>query len=412
MGQRGVSLITVLALMALAIPIVTAALSLASTLSIDSRVKTGILRSQYNSIGGSEYILHRLIHDPAYVDSLPVGEEAHETITLNGVPVELSVTKNISPLWDPPPANITSSRRLQSSKVVTPTTGTPWVLTTFTYTITVENRDDEPENLTKIHDGLPEGFSYVPHSTSGVTTSEPSVSGQRLTWDLGPLHIVLPPGASAHLTFDAQASVGDGNYCNEAWAEPGRLLTSSGPAARVKIGTTLDDLCLGQAVSVTKTVNPSVAAGMVNTTFTYTIRIENFGTEAMKLSLLRDQPAAGYSYVAGSTTGTLTMADPRQMLFQGQMRLDWSFVPGVEIQPGEVRTLSFQVRGAQAPGNYWNEAMATFENFPYSIYTWPTAVIRVMGTFQTSATDGRSQVDSEVWVGSDSYGVARWELTR
>ena len=50
------------------------------------------------------------------------------------------------------------------------------------YTITIQNPNVDSVTLNSITDTLPAGFSYVLGSTSGVTTSAPSVSGQMLTW--------------------------------------------------------------------------------------------------------------------------------------------------------------------------------------------------------------------------------------
>ncbi len=50
--QDGSGLVLLLAFMMLAVPIVTASLGLASTLSVDARVKTSILKGQYSSLGG------------------------------------------------------------------------------------------------------------------------------------------------------------------------------------------------------------------------------------------------------------------------------------------------------------------------------------------------------------------------
>ena len=60
----------------------------------------------------------------------------------------------------------------------------PSTLTTFTYTITVENQDDQPGKVNKIHDELPAGFSYVLGSTTGVTQDDPVINAQHLEWNL------------------------------------------------------------------------------------------------------------------------------------------------------------------------------------------------------------------------------------
>ena len=52
-----------------------------------------------------------------------------------------------------------------------------------TYTITITNEGADAVDLDSISDTLPDGFAYVPGSTSGVTTAEPVVSRVRpLPW--------------------------------------------------------------------------------------------------------------------------------------------------------------------------------------------------------------------------------------
>ena len=64
------------------------------------------------------------------------------------------------------------------------------------YTITIENPNLVPVTLSSITDTLPAGFSYITNLTSGVTTSNPIVSGRMLTWN-GPF--VVPAGGSVSL---------------------------------------------------------------------------------------------------------------------------------------------------------------------------------------------------------------------
>ena len=58
------------------------------------------------------------------------------------------------------------------------------------YTITIHNPNTVAVALDSITDTLPAGFSYTPGSTTGATTSNPSIAGQQLTLvgtDLGPV---------------------------------------------------------------------------------------------------------------------------------------------------------------------------------------------------------------------------------
>ena len=420
--QEGVGLVMVLAFMGLTVPLITAALGLATTLSVDSRVKNGILKSQYSVLAGTQYALYRVIYETGYIESLPTGVPDSFSITINGTDVTVTVLNTNEPPGVPPPPSSDNSRRLQATKTVNPVTASPSVLTTFSYAITVENLDDEPENLKKVHDRLPPGFVYLAGTTSGVTTDDPVIVNypggqgepgyQELTWNLAPLQITLQPGQSANLQFDAEASAAEGNYCNEAWAEPGGDKTTSGQTARVQVGSPANNLCGGQAVAVSKSVDPSIAPGDTSATYTYTIAIENVGSAVLNMSLVRDLLPTGFLYLAGSTTGDLTTADPNDTMFQGRQRLDWVFSPKLQLTPGQSSILIFQADAVAAAGDYWNEVWVTLDEFSYSVYTGPTAVVNVMSITETSATDGMHTVSSEVWVGTSSHIVNEWTITR
>ena len=86
------------------------------------------------------------------------------------------------------------------------------------YTITGTNPGSIAEALNTITDTLPAGFSYVPGSTTGVTTADPAIVGQSLTWT-GPF--ALPAATEAAqgtftLHFFAVAPAVDGTFTNTA----------------------------------------------------------------------------------------------------------------------------------------------------------------------------------------------------
>ncbi|TML11040.1 MAG: DUF11 domain-containing protein, partial [Actinobacteria bacterium] len=88
------------------------------------------------------------------------------------------------------------------------------------YTITISNPSQQPATLTTISDELPTGFTYVPGSSSGATTADPSIVGQSLSWGPGPF--VVPPasGSPGTLTlhFNVTVSGTPGTYLNNAGA--------------------------------------------------------------------------------------------------------------------------------------------------------------------------------------------------
>ena len=91
--EKEMGLLIVLAFIGLAVPLVTGALGLASTLSIESRIETRILKDQYSAIGGSEYATYRMVYESGYVDTLQVGIEDTFTLNLNGGSVSITVIK-------------------------------------------------------------------------------------------------------------------------------------------------------------------------------------------------------------------------------------------------------------------------------------------------------------------------------
>jgi uncharacterized repeat protein (TIGR01451 family) len=411
----------VLAFMALAIPLVTGGLALASTLSIDSRVKNRIARDLYSLLGATQHSVYRIVYEEGYTDGLTPGVEDSYDITLNGETVTVTVMKLSDPAGNPPPPSADSSRKLQVLKTVDPATAAPYSLTTLTYTVTVENRDDQSENLQKVRDGLPPGFSYVSGSTSGVTLADPTIkikqsepggpTYEELTWNLSSLQITLQPGESAVLVFQADASVAEGNYCNTAWAEPGGEKTSTGATALVAVGEPPTNLCPGQAATVTKTVQPAIVPADTPTDYTYTITIENTGASAVTLERVRDLLPEGFLYTAGSTGGTVTSEDPAMTMQQGRQRLTWDFNPEPSIAPGVTETIVFTVNAQATAGEYWNEVWVTLDEFSHAVYSWPTSVVKAMGVMQTTATRGDGTASSEVWVGTDSYIVQGLHVT-
>jgi len=117
----------------------------------------------------------------------------------------------------------------------TKTTSTPAVLPggLVQYAITINNPNAVGVTLDTITDMLPAGFSYVPGSTTGVTTSDPGISGQDLTWS-GPF--ALPASSSISLQFNAIASVTPGDYFNNAAATgSGVAVVPTGDTAQVTV---------------------------------------------------------------------------------------------------------------------------------------------------------------------------------
>jgi len=123
-------------------------------------------------------------------------------------------------------ATVLSASKITSTPVVAPSE-------TAIYTITINNSGNAPVTLNTINDTLPPGFSYVTGSSSVLTTADPAVLGQELTWN-GPF--ALPANGSGVLTFSATASATPGDYLNNAGATAGNIpVTPTGPTAKVTV---------------------------------------------------------------------------------------------------------------------------------------------------------------------------------
>ena len=123
-------------------------------------------------------------------------------------------------------ATVLSASKITSTPVVAPSG-------TAIYTITINDSGNAPVTLNTISDTLPPGFSYVTGSSSVLTTADPAVMGQELTWN-GPFS--LPANGSGVLTFSATASATPGDYLNNAGATAGNIpVTPTGPTAKVTV---------------------------------------------------------------------------------------------------------------------------------------------------------------------------------
>ncbi|HVL99070.1 MAG TPA: hypothetical protein VM324_07245 [Egibacteraceae bacterium] len=121
-------------------------------------------------------------------------------------------------------------------------------------------------------------------------------------------------------------------------------------------------------LTTTKTAaSPTTPAGGQNS---YTITVTNPNVAAATLDTITDTLPAGFSYVAGSSSGA-TVTDPAVV---GQA-LTWSG-PFTVPPDGGTTSLAFNVVVAATPGTYHNEAHATASGLTVSP-TGPTAPVEV-----------------------------------
>ncbi len=409
--ERGGAILVVLAFLVFVVPTVVAALSFAATASKDAGAQTRSAIAQYASTGGADHGLYRVVHEAGYADGLVLDVADLYTVLINGRTVDVIVTKLSATVHEPPPSTYNSNQRLYAEKVVTSETASPSTLTTFTYTITVTNGDEIDKGINQVVDELPAGFSYVAGTTTGLTTNDPSISGEELEWDVASMGIDLAPNESIVLSFDAEASLPEGVYCNEAWVRPGgRDNTSSGKTAQVTVGSPAAGVCDGTAVRVSATVDPDSAVAGIPATFAFTVVIDNIGSTDVGVSEVRDLLPAGFLYIAGSTAGDLTVQEPSTQFQQGRQRLTWSFSPSETVPSGESRTLLLDADATLAPGRYGSDLRVTVDEIASPLVLLETAPVDALGPIWIEASDGSATASTLVWAREGYYEVTAWNL--
>lgn len=103
------------------------------------------------------------------------------------------------------------------------------------YWVNIYNFTSKPVVVTKLVDTLPEGFSYVPDSTTGFTHADPIVSGRRLTWNV---RLSLSPYASRNMHFEVRVATRPGIYRNvvDGTARQPGVVYGTGPSATIVVG--------------------------------------------------------------------------------------------------------------------------------------------------------------------------------
>ena len=385
-------------------------LGFASSALLGTQSTRGKADEGYAADSGVEHALWRLVYEPGFVNSMTSQNPTTSyNLNINNTGVVVTLTKLLP--TELPNDPVSGTQVFQPSKNVTPTTATPGSSETFTYTIQIQNLTQSTQNLEELFDLLPAGFSYVAGSSSGIATSDPTVSQQgsryELKWVFSPT-LPFNGGEIKTQTFQATATPSQGVYCNEAWVKPGE--TNTGPTAKIIVGSPADTSCPGAAIDLTKTVVPHTVFPQDPNTFTYTITIQNVGTQAVNLEEIRDRlPPGGFTYVTGSSSG-ITASDPSQSLINNsRWQLIWVFSPKLPINPGEIKTLTFQADATLEPGQYCNETWLKIENLT-EVYSWPTACVTVPSAFDIESDAGGVIVRANTIIAGTSVLVRSWQI--
>jgi uncharacterized repeat protein (TIGR01451 family) len=161
---------------------------------------------------------------------------------------------------------------------------------TVTYTITIDNTAGTGSAyLIQVDDTIPTSFTYITDSTSGITTSNPVVSGQLLTWTDS---WTIPAGESRDMVFQAQAGSISGTFYNNVVVSGMNFpVFYTGDTAPVGVG-------MPATITLLKTTDRDTA--VPGDEILYTIHYKNTGQGTAVNLIIVDTVPFNTAYVAGS----------------------------------------------------------------------------------------------------------------
>jgi uncharacterized repeat protein (TIGR01451 family) len=180
---------------------------------------------------------------------------------------------------------------IAAAKTVDPGSGAAG--STVTYTIEITNSGLGEGYLIQVRDVLPAGFTYVGGSTSGLTTQDPTLNNQILTWE-GTWVVPRQAGGvdgSLSLSFQAEAGSASGTYYNNVSVSGSNFtIVSTGDTAPVVIAAPL--------INIIKEVDKP--SGNPGDELVYSVHFRNQGDGEARNLIIFDTVPADTTYVPGS----------------------------------------------------------------------------------------------------------------
>jgi uncharacterized repeat protein (TIGR01451 family) len=158
------------------------------------------------------------------------------------------------------------------------------------YRVTISNGNPEGVTVNEITVTLPPGFSYVAGSSTGVTRTDPDISGQTLTWT-GPF--TVSGGGEITIDFNVRVSQSPGTYTIDATAASSHDVSPATNAAPITVAASAD-------LGLTKT--PSTNEVARGGTFTYALTAHNSGPSPVPSAFVTDTLPTGFTFNAGLST--------------------------------------------------------------------------------------------------------------
>lgn len=286
------------------------------------------------------YAIHRLRHDPT-IHSEFSGSPPTTTFQFRGA--------DITVVGVEPPDN----SGIIMSMTVTPNRALPNTPTTVTYTIIIKNDDLQAHDILRI-EADPAGSygpSYVDASTTGLTTVEPSTSGNRFTWMPLTAVTIDPFGAELSMSWDMIVDEGEGNY----WMDSELRIDGVGDIEGLTEANVL--VAPPNDIVVSASVNPVVVEAGDNETFSYVITIENTGLIDYDISDIKFWATKDLDVDIGSSAGVSSLDPQRNSDIRSNKRWEWTW-GGLDedLDTGQQLTQVFDATGSLKPGTWFVEA--------------------------------------------------------
>jgi uncharacterized repeat protein (TIGR01451 family) len=174
------------------------------------------------------------------------------------------------------------------------------------YTITIHNPNASAVTVNSITDTLPAGFTYSAGTTTGATTTDPTVAGQTLTWT-GPF--TAPASEDVSLHFNVTVSSTPGTYFNNAGGDAGAVAVApTGDTAPV----TVQGVNATHAIAFTKgCISPTMIAAPYTCSYQILNTVDTAHDDLSITGLSDVVHTAGGDQPSGSILGAL------QLVFTG-----------------------------------------------------------------------------------------------
>ncbi|MCD6446875.1 MAG: DUF11 domain-containing protein [Candidatus Marinimicrobia bacterium] len=258
---------------------------------------------------------------------------------------DLSVPSDIYTIYIEDPLhpgtyNIYDSFEIQSPNIsVQKTSSTPIVSSgeNVNYSIQIQNTGDVQGNISDILDILPTGFTYVSGSSSGLTTGDPIMNGDQISWQG---NWAIPVSGSVIQNFTAKSTFVRGDYKNNVTISGTNFtVKNSGPTANVQI--------IAPVLSLVKSVNKP--SGQPGETVTYTVNYNNSGDDNASVIFIFESISSTTEYLTSSAVGsgmTITYSHDGGITYNSNQTAPvthLSFQRSTALTPGSSGSISYQV---------------------------------------------------------------------